>query len=210
MSCASQFFVSRLGLGLELTVAQICSAPLLRIVPWTPTITNLSSLCPVLPNSSSHVSKAVLFQVITSLSLFTIHWIPFTLTLIVLYPPCCNWGLSLYFAGILLLQGGNSTVVALYWECPAAGMKTVTIVRYPKASESAVVQLPHLLIVASLPPAGVKTIAVGRYQEAKWRESAVTAELTHLLLILPASILCLFSNLRPCLFFTLPIQQASK
>ena len=42
-------------LGLGLTVAQICSAPLLRIVPWTPTITNLSSLCPVLPNSSSHV-----------------------------------------------------------------------------------------------------------------------------------------------------------
>ena len=76
-----------------------------------------------------------------------------------LYPPCCNWGLSLYFAGILLLQGGNSTVVALYWECPAAGVKTITIVCYPEAK-----RVSH---GSTSTCAGVKTIAVGRYQEAK-------------------------------------------
>ena len=76
------------------------------------------------------------------------------------------------------LKGGNSTVVALYWECPAAGVKTVTIVSYRRSKTSQlwfnllivvlpagvktvtivsdpkahVVQLPHLLIVASPPP----------------------------------------------------------
>ena len=45
------------------------------------------------------------------------------------------------------LKGGNSTVVALYWECPAAGVKTVTIVSYRRSKTS---QLWfNLLIVAS-------------------------------------------------------------
>ena len=53
----------------------------------------------------------------------------------------------------------------LCWECPPAGVKSVTIGEVKRDSGAHVVQLPHLLIVSSLPPAGVKTIAVGRYQE---------------------------------------------
>ena len=57
------------------------------------------------------------------------------------------------------LKGGNSTVVALYWECPAAGVKTITIVRYPEAK--------RVSRGSTSTCAAVKTIAVGRYQEAK-------------------------------------------
>ena len=148
--------------------------------------TDLSSLCPVPPNSSSYVSHLKSSFVSSHHFTLTFHN---SLNPFHPHPHCVvssslQLGLkSLFRLDITSneLKGGNSTVVALYWECPAAGVKTVTIVSYrrsktsqlwfnllivvlpagvktvtivsdPIASETAVVQLPHLLIVASLPP----------------------------------------------------------
>ena len=103
----------------------------------------LCVLCLPIHLHMSHVSKAVLFQVITSLSLFTIHLIPFTPT-----------GSPRHFTSFLFsltLQCSGS----LLWECPAADVKIITIVRYPEAKPSDCI----------LPAAGAKIIAVCRYQE---------------------------------------------
>ena len=72
----------------------------------------------------------------------------------------------------------------LCWECPPAGVKSVTIGEVKRDSHTD----------CTLPAAGVKTIAVGRYQEVSCSSSATPSESEPnkiiKSIILPASIYC--------------------
>ena len=113
----------------------------------------LSSLCPVLPNSSLHVS-------IVSKVLFPGHH--FTLTF-----PLNSFHFTLT----------PSTVFTAIWLIRPP-MNDIVGTNYMIGSWPCVVS--SLLLVWRLSLSHNRTIAVGRYQEATWRKSAV-AELPHLL-----------------------------
>ena len=183
--------------------------------------TNLSSMCPVLPNSSSHVWGwgwgwlwlkyavrpfwgsflglqpslicplcVLCFPILrlTSQKQFCFrsslhsHFSQFTEflspspSLCCILPAASRAPVFISLGYYCELQGGNSTVVGMlsYWREDCHYRRsitiTVTIGEVKRDSGAHVVQLPHLLIVPSLPPAGVKTIAVGRYQEVTWSQ----------------------------------------